>query len=155
MRTILTSSCLLAFLGTGCCTLAQAADEPAPNNVTAAAITKDCQKLEGFDNQGTATIEPEGTAIKISGAVATPFAVGNSLASVSAQVRLRMPDKGSAPDFGSAMLGLYGQDRSQRLLAFVAFKVPGMGADDCEIGFLAHKSLRRHAAFGQWYTLPI
>jgi hypothetical protein len=121
MKVIVASSFLLASLGTGLFTRARAAEVPAPNIVTVAAITEDCQKLEGIDNQGTATVELEATGITISGAVAMPFAVGDARASVSAHVRLRMPEKGTSPEFGSAMLGLYGQNVSQRLMAFIAF----------------------------------
>ena len=131
------------------------AAEPSPGVVIAAAITRDCEKLESSDNQGTATLEADGRQVKVAGAVATPFAVGNSLASVSAQVRLRLPEKGTAPDFGSGMLTLYGKDRSKRLMAFIAFKVPGMKAEDCEIGFIAHKSIRVPAIWNQWYTLKL
>ena len=126
-----------------------------PGFITAAAITRDCQKLEGLDNQGNATIVLDGDKVKISGAVATPFAVGDPQASVSAQVRLRLPARGTASDFASGMICLYGKDRSQRLMPFIAFKVPGMGPDDCEIGFIAHKSVRRPAAWSQWYSIKL
>lgn len=129
--------------------------EPAPAAVVAAPITPACQKLEGANNQGTATLEVDGPRLKVGGAVAVPFDVGNSLATVAGQVRLQMPEKGKSPDFSSAMLGLYGKDRSQRLLAFVAFKVPGVDADHCEAGFIAHKSVRIPAAWGQWVTLKL
>jgi hypothetical protein len=127
----------------------------APGVVTAAVIAKDWDKLEGVDNQGTATLELDGATARVAGAVATPFAVGCAQASVVARVRVLLPERGAAPNFGSAMLGLYGKDRSQRLMAFIAFKVPGMGANDCEIGFIAHKSIRRPASFGKWYTLAL
>ena len=131
------------------------AAEPSPGGITAAAITQACEKLEGSNNQGTATLEAEGTKLKIAGAVATPFDVGNSLAGVSAQVRLRMPEKGTAPDFSSGMLTLYGKDRAKRLMAFIAFKVPGLKPEECEIGFIAHKSLRVPAVWNQWYTIKL
>lgn len=127
----------------------------APGAVTAAGITKDWEKLEGPDNHGIATVELDGAKARVAGAVATPFAVGGAQAGVAARVRVLLPEQGTAPDFGSAMLALYGKNRSQRLLAFIAFKVPGMSADDCEIGFIAHKSIRRPASFGKWHTLVL
>ena len=133
--------------------LSRAEGTPVPGMVEVAGITQDFQKLEGPDNQGTATIELNGNQARVAGAVATPFALGGSQARVAATVRFLMPERNAAPDFGSAMLGLYGKERSQRLLAFAAFKVPGMAASDCEFGFIAHKSVRRPASFGKWYTL--
>ena len=91
--------------------------------VMLAGITKDWQKLEGRDNQGIATLELDGAKARIAGAVATPFAIGDAQASVSGQVRVLLPERGTSPDFSSAMLALYGKDRSQRLMAFIAFKV--------------------------------
>jgi hypothetical protein len=80
---------------------------------------------------------------RIAGAVARPVAIGDAQASVSGQVRVLLPERRISPDFSSAMLGLYGKNREQRLPAFIAFKRPGTNSSDCENGFIAHKSIRR------------
>jgi hypothetical protein len=155
-RRIIACYCLLAsLLAAVLFCPSQAADTPTPGVLTAAGISKDWQKLEGPNNHGTADLELEGTQARIAGAVARPFAIGDAQASVSGQVRVLLPERRTCPDFGSAMLGLYGKNREQRLVAFIAFKLPGMNSNDCEIGFIAHKSIRRPASFGQWYTLKL
>lgn len=127
-----------------------------PAEVVASSKVAEFQRLEGADNQGTAVVEVAGGAgFRVSGAVATPFQLGGSTAGVVARVRILLPERGVSPDFGSACLVLYGKDRSQRLAAFIAFKVPGMAEGDCEVGFLAHKSVRVPATFGKWYTLAM
>ena len=150
------SVCLGAFLALGWLLCSVGVAQSVPGTVAAAPLTAACEKMEGSGNAGTATFEADGPRLKVAGAVATPFAVGNSLARVQAQVRLLMPDPGTAPDFGSAMLALYGKERSQRLLAFVAFvafKTPSTKPDQCEVGFIAHKFVVVPAPFGKWVTL--
>ena len=146
---------IVAFLGSLTVMGADAPAKEPPKAIAAATDLLSFERLEGMNNQGTASLEMKGARTTVAGAVATPFAVGSSLATVAGQVRLLMPEKGKSPDFASAMLGLYGKDRTQRLLAFIAFKVPGMKPEQCEIGFIAHKSIRVPAVWNQWHTIKL
>ena len=123
--------------------------------VEAPAKLADYQKLEGADNKGTATLAEEGTLTRVAGAVAAPFALGGTNASLAAQVRFLMPEKGKIPEWASAAIALYGKNRGQRLYAMVIFGAPGVPAGEGDIGFFSRTTVRKPLALGKWQTLKV
>jgi len=113
------------------------------------------QKLEGADNQGAATLAYDHKGTRVSGAIATPFALGRTDASLSSTVRFKLPEPGAVPQWASAAIAIYGKDRAKRLYSMVIFGAPAMAAGTCEIGFYHQAMIRRPLAFDQWQTMKV
>jgi hypothetical protein len=138
----------LALVSVFCSLLAGAA-------VELPATWADYQKLEGADNKGAASLAEEGARVTVAGAVAAPFALGGTNASLAAQVRFLMPEKGKIPEWASAAIALYGKNRGQRLYAMVIFGSPGMADGRCDIGFFNRTMVRKSLPLGKWQTLKV
>ncbi len=141
----------LLFLPALClaCATACAAALEAP------ATLADFQKLEGVDNHGAASVRAIDARTIVAGAVAAPLALGNADASLSAQVRCLMPEKGAAPEWASAAIALYGKDRGKRLYSMIIFRAPDLPVGECEIGFFNRTTVRKELPPGKWHTMKV